>query len=827
MRNLISFGLLAILFICSKSSAESNPESQLRPSYSLHGQNNSSLSDKDTMISRVINEVNSDSIKSYMLMLESFNTRYYSAPNRYSVVQWIINKFRSFGYSEVYADSFLNQGIWCKNITATLNSNSTQKEILIAGAHYDSENYTLSPGADDNASGVSAVLEMARILKHSGVNLPRIIKFIAFDCEEAGLVGSMDIAKKFRESGQEIGLMINLDMIANASDTCRYLKIYSYKGLEPYHQLSDIITKNYTTLEPINLYDYHGRSDSYSFNYYGYPSIYFEENEINIDRYHSSGDSTSYCNIPYTKEVAKAAFANLLQYTFLPSPVKNLSAANIGDGQSIRLKWAKSNESGFYRIYIGKNSYIYDSSITASDTNIVITGLAEGSTYYFGAAITSNNFESVINEVAIIPGHTPLAPHNFKDDPQKDKIVLYWQKNTEEDLRGYNLYRSIDTANGFIKINTEAINDTLYSDKERTDTSYYYYVTGIDINGNESNRSNVLKSHAVTLNHGLLIVDDSDEITGDKYTDSQIDSFYISLLTDRKVSSYDLVKLRSIKLSDLGMYTTVIWHNDSYISSPKYIDELGKYLDYGGTLLYTGSNVYDFKPHKAYEIPYDYTENDFIYKYLKIKHLYNAGFSEFIGAVSANDSYRSVVIDPSKNPSGYLTKVEALQPAPGGSVVLTYDSKYNDDTYGKLKGQPVGIEYIGNDYKAVVLSFPLFYMSLNEAKDLINYIINDRFGNGTEVHNSHNIVGKYWLYQNYPNPFNPETRIKYDIPEPSYIELKVYDILGRSISTLYSGFRKSGRYEALFDGSNLPSGIYVYQLRSANYMTSRKFLLLK
>lgn len=76
-------------------------------------------------------------------------------------------------------------------------------------------------------------------------------------------------------------------------------------------------------------------------------------------------------------------------------------------------------------------------------------------------------------------------------------------------------------------------------------------------------------------------------------------------------------------------------------------------------------------------------------------------------------------------------------------------------------------------------------------------------------------VPKYFeLSQNYPNPFNPATQINYQLPALSQMSLKVYNILGQEVATLFEGIRQPGNYEAAFDGRNLSSGVYLYQLRA-------------
>jgi len=83
------------------------------------------------------------------------------------------------------------------------------------------------------------------------------------------------------------------------------------------------------------------------------------------------------------------------------------------------------------------------------------------------------------------------------------------------------------------------------------------------------------------------------------------------------------------------------------------------------------------------------------------------------------------------------------------------------------------------------------------------------------------------LEQNFPNPFNPATTIRYSLPNDGVISLIVYDILGREVATLESGFRVAGSYETVFDASKLASSLYIYRLQAGSVMLSRRMLLLK
>ncbi|MFZ4591846.1 MAG: T9SS type A sorting domain-containing protein [Ignavibacteria bacterium] len=86
---------------------------------------------------------------------------------------------------------------------------------------------------------------------------------------------------------------------------------------------------------------------------------------------------------------------------------------------------------------------------------------------------------------------------------------------------------------------------------------------------------------------------------------------------------------------------------------------------------------------------------------------------------------------------------------------------------------------------------------------------------------------KYELYQNYPNPFNPVTNIRFTIPENSFVELKIYNILGQEIKSLINEYKNAGAYIIAFDASNLPSGIYYYKINYKDVNVVKKMLLIK
>ncbi len=90
-----------------------------------------------------------------------------------------------------------------------------------------------------------------------------------------------------------------------------------------------------------------------------------------------------------------------------------------------------------------------------------------------------------------------------------------------------------------------------------------------------------------------------------------------------------------------------------------------------------------------------------------------------------------------------------------------------------------------------------------------------------------NAPHSFYLSQNYPNPFNPTTKISFTIPRTGFVTLKVYDVLGNEVATLVSEEKPSGEYEVEFSGNGLTSGIYFYQIKSENFIETKKMILLK
>ena len=85
----------------------------------------------------------------------------------------------------------------------------------------------------------------------------------------------------------------------------------------------------------------------------------------------------------------------------------------------------------------------------------------------------------------------------------------------------------------------------------------------------------------------------------------------------------------------------------------------------------------------------------------------------------------------------------------------------------------------------------------------------------------------YELSNAYPNPWNPTTTIRYQVPVNILVTIKVFDALGREVSTLVNEVKSAGNYELTFNGKGLSSGVYYYQMKAGNFIETKKITLIK
>ncbi|KAB2908576.1 MAG: Ig-like domain-containing protein [Ignavibacteriales bacterium] len=171
---------------------------------------------------------------------------------------------------------------------------------------------------------------------------------------------------------------------------------------------------------------------------------------------------------------------------------------------------------------------------------------------------------------------------------------------------------------------------------------------------------------------------------------------------------------------------------------------------------------------------------------------------------------------------------------PGGHEVSEWKTI---DWYGwklvrwDLANDPVG-SWIGNGVLESPLSIDSYQLTLTPGKKNIGTLYFDDlqytvYGPVDVQDELSGVPGAYGLSQNFPNPFNPSTVIKYAIPVSGNVEISVYNALGQKVKTLVDGFKEAGNYQITFEAGDLPSGLYLYELRSGVHYEVKKMLLMK
>jgi hypothetical protein len=176
-----------------------------------------------------------------------------------------------------------------------------------------------------------------------------------------------------------------------------------------------------------------------------------------------------------------------------------------------------------------------------------------------------------------------------------------------------------------------------------------------------------------------------------------------------------------------------------------------------------------------------------------------------------------------------------------GAVLLTWDHNNETDLRGYLiyRSDKPGIDIYKTrpiattrDSFYIDRSFPtsgrIFYtVAAQDIHDNISSNNSEVEIIITSVSYENEIPKSFILYQNYPNPFNPATTIEFDIPERTLVKLIIHDALGHEIKVLLDKDLEPGRYKVDFIADNLPSGIYLYTLKTPKYTKTNKMLLIK
>ena len=357
----------------------------------------------DSTIAQLSNLASSDSIYKHIKRLQDFGTRYALSDSCRAAERYVYDYFTSLKLDSVSYDTVFYQGIAMRNVIGTIRGILDPEALVILCAHIDAMSSTpliCAPGAEDNASGVSVVMEAARILKNTKPEYS--IKFIAFTGEDIGLVGSEHLANVLSSSCTRISTLLNLDMIAWPGGTFG-VKILCDTATQYLAAIENAAVQLYTTLDPQIIVRKPLPSDNYPFQIRGYPCL------ANIERmvhdtdgykwYHTCYDTIGNLSMPLAAEITKAATATLMILMNVPAPPAGLVPSISTDNKTITVRWVPNMEKDIagYTLYWGTTTRKYTDSVkinSLADTFSIVSTVNDTLLYFSLKAFDSTGNSS-------------------------------------------------------------------------------------------------------------------------------------------------------------------------------------------------------------------------------------------------------------------------------------------------------------------------------------------------------------------------------------------------------------------------------------------------
>jgi len=315
----------------------------------------------------MLSNVTEEKLRNHVQEIEKFGPHPTGSENLVLVQNYLFNELNKTGLDVKLKKWVLNEKSG-NNIEATLKGSKDPESIVIVCAHYDS--VEISPGADDDGSGVSSVLTIAEIISKYAFN--NTIKMVLFSGEEQGLFGSRVYAKECFENKDNILAVINLDGVGYASD---YENGRVIRGLindddKWLLNIANTVTDEYSETIDLSIYRYPKviNGDHKAFVDYGYDGIYFLENELN-PYYHTSRDKSIHMNFTYLKKVCRLALGTLEKTSRLNNGIKN-------DDLKISIKGTILSKPAQLSISINNDFYPYDTANVSVNISLInmITG---------------------------------------------------------------------------------------------------------------------------------------------------------------------------------------------------------------------------------------------------------------------------------------------------------------------------------------------------------------------------------------------------------------------------------------------------------------------
>jgi len=753
-----------------------------------------------------------------------YNTsRFIGQPGCDTAANYLYFKFIEYGLDTVYFQDFTV--VWNGDTFVSKNVVGVKRGIysdrcVVVGAHYDDisepfDDYTsIAPGADDNASGVCGVMEIARTM--AGMGVESDVYFVCFGGEELGLHGSYHFVYDYIvPNGIFVKGMVNMDMIGHTEGGYE-VRLYGENFSDPIKNLFKDIADNITTLTTY-IYGPSYGSDHYYFEQAGFVSLFAIEYDFS-PVYHTSSDSISYLTFDFLREIVRSGLGTAYVVMESPASVESLQLADNGDS-SVLVSWVKSAEGDVseYVIYYGIFGDSTVQSVAVPDTDSwIIGGLVPDTLYGFCVcAVDTEGYESFGRSATITPSFVPHAVSILDVYSDSASVYLCFSRNLALDFDHYNVYRRRLGDVDFTLIGTTV--DTFFVDATVSDTAIYdYAVSVVDTTGLESEFSNVVQCRLITLVDEMLVLDET--YNNRSLPDVNTDAFYDSVFGNYPCVIWDADSTDTVDIVELGNYKVVVYIDDDRLTNKVKFSHLIDYIECGGKLLYIGADAgYKFVGYPTVFPCYVDTASD-VYKVLGIEW-YNHKTDYDMDYLVYDDG--TVPFTPGKlfvDSLGYLLYggVFGLN---GGVGLGWYHSASGDTVFDG------GISVFANsDTSFVLLNAPLYSMVERDAEGIVGYLLSMwgiypgvRLQTGALVSrevavcpivSDRIVVGLAG--------FNGE-----------YISVDVYDVAGRRILDLYKGTVGADRF-TVERSNTLPSGVYFVMVRShRGYVKTEKVIAIR
>lgn len=268
-----------------------------------------------SLVNPLLGKLSIDNWKATVQALSAYPTRFYRSSTGTTSANWLADQYRAIaaGRSDVSVRTFAHANYQQPSVIARLEGDGSSQEVVILGGHLDSiSSGSTAPGADDDASGSSTVLEVFRVLVQNGYKPKRPVEFHAYAAEEAGLLGSQDVAADYASRRVAVASMTQFDM------TC-YPGTRGTKSIGMTNDFTDAalttflkaLVDTYTTATYATSTCGYGCSDHASFNKYGYRAAFpfeapFGQHNPDI---HTVRDTLDKCDLGVANNFLKLALS--------------------------------------------------------------------------------------------------------------------------------------------------------------------------------------------------------------------------------------------------------------------------------------------------------------------------------------------------------------------------------------------------------------------------------------------------------------------------------------------------------------------------------------